>query len=66
VVGSYSGGRFGDPNRDGIEDWFFSFNHFFTLALFFVLGRFVDLDVLETNVYRRNANLEIPVRNFTI
>jgi hypothetical protein len=35
---------------------------FFTLSVFFVLGRFVDLDFLETNdVYRRKADLEIPV-----
>jgi len=31
-------------------------------ASFFVLGRFVDLDFLETNdIYRRKADLEILV-----
>jgi hypothetical protein len=40
---------------------------FFTLAIFFtldvfVLGRFVDLDLLETNnVYRCKTDLEIPI-----
>ena len=65
MVGSRGGGRLGEdanPNRDGTEDRFLSLDRFFILTLFFVLGRFVDLDVLETNyVYRRKANLEIPV-----
>lgn len=65
MVGSRSGGRLGEdanPNRDGTEDRFLSLDRFFILALFFVVGRFVDLDVLETDdVYRRKANLEIPV-----
>lgn len=64
-MGSHSGGRFGEdanPNRDGTEDRFLSQDRFFILALFFVLGLFFDLDLLETNdVYRRKANLEIPV-----
>jgi hypothetical protein len=64
-VGSRSGGRLGEdanPNRDRTGDWFLSLNLFFTLGVFFVLGRFVDVDLLETNdVYRRKADLEIPV-----
>ena len=64
-MGSRSGGRLGEdanPNRDGTQDRFLILDRFFILALFFVLGRFVDLDVLETNdIYRRKANLEIPI-----
>ncbi len=58
-MGSRSGGRLGEganPNGDRTDD------RFLGLALFFVLGRFVDLDLLEMNdVYRRKADLEIPV-----
>ena len=64
-MGSRSGGgpwEDTNPNRDGTDDRFLSLDRFFILALFFVLERFVDFDVLETNdVYRRKANLEIPV-----
>ena len=66
---SRSGGRLGEdanPNRDGTDDWFLSLDRFFVLALF-VLGRFVDLNVLKTNdVYRREANLESQLANSTI
>jgi hypothetical protein len=59
VVGSRSGGRLGEdpnPNRDGTE------NRLLSLDRFFVLGRFVDLDVLEKNdAYRRKADLEIQL-----
>jgi hypothetical protein len=63
-VGSRSGGRLGEdanPNGDRTGDRFPSLAlFFFTLGVFFVLGRFVDLDLLETNdVYRRKADLEI-------
>jgi len=65
VVGSCSGGRFGEdanPNRDGTEDRLLSLNCFFILTLFFALGNFVNPNILETNyVYCRKANLEIPV-----
>ena len=64
-MGSRSGGIAGEdanPNGDRTDDRFLSLALFFTIALFFVLGRFVDLDLLETNdVYRRKADLEIPV-----
>ena len=63
-MGSSRGGRLredADPNRDGTENRLLGLNRFFILALFFVVGCFVNLDVLETNdVYRRKANLEIP------
>lgn len=63
-MGSRSGGRLGEdanPNGDRTDDRFLSLALFFTLGVF-VLGRFVDLDLLETNdVYRRKADLEIPV-----
>ena len=56
VVGSRSRGRHASPNHDRAGDQFLS------LTLFFVLGRFVDLNHLETNhVYCRKADLEIPV-----
>lgn len=64
-MGSGSGGRLREdtnPNRDGTEDRFLSLDRFFILALIFVVGRFVGVDFLETDdVYRREANLEIPV-----
>ena len=64
-MGSRSGSRLGEdtnPNGDRTDDRFLSLALFFTLGVFFVLGRFVDLDLLETNdVYRRKADLEIPV-----
>jgi hypothetical protein len=64
-MGNCSGGRLGEntnPNRDGTEDRFLSFDHFFILTLFFVLGCFIDLNILEMDdVYHRKANLEIPV-----
>jgi hypothetical protein len=64
-VGSCSGGRLGEdanPNGDRTDDRFLSLALFFTLGVFVVLGRFVDLDLLKTNdVYRRKADLEIPV-----
>jgi hypothetical protein len=64
-VGSRSGGRLrGDanPNGDRTGDRFLSLALFFTLGVFFVLGLFVHPDLLETNdVYRRKADLEIPV-----
>ena len=70
-MGSRSGGRIGEnanPNGDRTDDrflghaFFFILALFFTLGVFFVLGRFVDLGLLETNdVYRRKADLEIPV-----
>ena len=64
-MGSGSGGRPGEdanPHRDGTEDRFLGLDRFFILTLLFILGRFADLDVLETDdVYRRKANLEIPV-----
>lgn len=54
-MGSRSGGRLGEdanPNGDGADD------RSLNLDRFFVLGRFVDLDLLETNdVYRRKADL---------
>lgn len=35
------------------------------MRVFFVFGRFTNLDHLETNdFYRRKADLEIPVSNF--
>ena len=65
MVGSRSGGRLGEdanPNRDGTENRFRGLNRFFILALFFLLGRLVDLDLLGTDdVYCRKSNLEIPV-----
>ena len=59
-MGSRSGGRLGEdtnPNRDETE------NRFRRLILaLFLLGRFVDLDLLETNdVYGRKVNLDIRV-----
>jgi hypothetical protein len=67
-VGSRSGGRPGgdtNPNGDRTDDRFLqrlSLALFFTLGVFFILRRFVDLDLLETNdVYRRKADLEMPV-----
>jgi hypothetical protein len=64
-MGSRSGGSVGEdtnPNGDRTDDRFLSLALFFAIALFFVLGRFVDLDLLETNnVYCRKADLEIPV-----
>jgi hypothetical protein len=64
-VGSRSGGRLGgdaNPNGDRTDNRFLSLALFFTLSVFFILGRFVDLDLLETNdVYRRKVDLEIPV-----
>lgn len=65
-MGSCSRGRPGEdasPNRDRTDDRFLSLAlFFFILVLFFVLERFVDLNRLETNnVYRRKADLEIPV-----
>jgi hypothetical protein len=79
-MGSRRGGSVGEdanPNGDRTDDRFLSLALFFTIALlftpallftlgvFFVLGRFVDLDLLETNdVYRRKADLEIPVSKF--
>lgn len=64
-MGSRGGGRLGEdanPNGDRTGDRFLSLALFFTLALFFDLGRFADLGLLETNdVYRRKADLEIPV-----
>jgi len=64
-VGSRSGGRLGEdpnPNGDGTDDQFLSLALLFTLGVFFVLGRFVDLDFLEANdIYRCKADLEIPV-----
>jgi hypothetical protein len=58
-VSSRSGGRLGEdanPNRDGTEDRSLS------LDWFVILGRFVDLDVLETDdVYSRKTNLEIKL-----
>jgi hypothetical protein len=64
-MGSRSGGSVGEdanPNGDRTDDRFLSLALFFAIALFFVLGRFVDLDLLETNdVYRRKADLEISV-----
>jgi hypothetical protein len=60
-VGSRSRGRLGgnaDPNGDRTDDRFLSL----TLGVFFILGRFVNLDLLETNnVYRCKADLEISV-----
>ena len=71
VVGSRSGGRLGeDPNPDGdrTNDRFLSLDRFFilvlfiTLNVFFILRRFVNPDLLETNnIYRCKANLEILV-----
>jgi hypothetical protein len=64
-VGSRSGGGLGgnaDPNGDRTDDRFLSLTLPFTLGVFFVLGRFVNLDLLETNnVYRCKADLEISV-----
>lgn len=64
-MGSSSGGRLGEdanPNRDGTENGLLNLDRFFILALIFVVGCFINLDVLETNdIYRRKANLEIPV-----
>ena len=70
-MGGRSGGSAGEdanPNGDRTDDQFLNLALFFTIALFFapgvffILGRFVDLDLLETNnVYRRKADLEIPV-----
>jgi hypothetical protein len=64
VVGNRSGGRIGEdasPNGDRTDDRFLSLALFLTLALFF-LGCFVNLDLLKTNdVYRREADLVIPV-----
>ncbi len=65
-MGSRSGGRLrGDanPNGDRTDDRFLSLNRFFIFALFFTPGVFFDLlDHLETDdVYRRKADLEIPV-----
>jgi hypothetical protein len=64
-VGGRSGGRLGgnaDPNGDRTDCRFLSLTLLFTLGIFFVLRRFVNLDLLETNnVYRCKANLEIPV-----
>ena len=49
-----------NPNREGTEDRFLSLDRFFILALIFVLLRFDNLDLLETDdVYRRKVNLEI-------
>ena len=64
-MSSGSGSRLGkdaNPHCDGTEDRFLSFDRFFILVLFFVLRRFSEIDGLETDdVYRRKANLEIPV-----
>jgi hypothetical protein len=67
-VGSCSGGRVGgdtNPNGDRTDDRFLqrlSLALFFTLGDFFIVRRFVDLDLLETNnIYRSKADLEIPV-----
>jgi hypothetical protein len=82
-MGSRSGGNVGEdtnPNGDRTDDRFLSLALFFftitlffvitvifTFALFFVLGRFVDLDLLETNdVYRRKADLESQLANSMI
>ena len=65
-MGSRSGGRLGEdanPDGDRTDDRFLSLDRFVILALFFfILRRFVDPDLLETNdVYRRKADLEILV-----
>ena len=64
-MGGRSGGRLredANPNGDRTDDRFLSLALFFTPGVFFILGRFVDLDLFETNdVYRRKADLEIPV-----
>ena len=70
-MGGRSGGCAGEdanPNSDRTDDRFLNLSLFITIALFFapglffVLRRFVDLDLLETNnVYRRKEDLEIPV-----
>ncbi len=74
-MGSRSGGRLGEdanPNGDRSDDGvlirglaIFSFFTFRVDLFFFILGRFVDFEPLETNdIYRRKADLEIPVRNW--
>jgi hypothetical protein len=64
-VGSRSGGRLGEdanPNSNWTGDRFHNLALFFTLGVFFLLGRFVDIDLLETNyIYSRRADLEIPI-----
>ena len=75
-MGNRSGGSIGgdaNPNGDRTDDRFLRLALFFTLAIFFilalfftldvfVLGRFVVIDLLESNnVYRRKTDLEIPV-----
>ena len=66
-MSSRSSGRLGgdtNPNCDGTEDRFLGLDCFSTFALF-ILGCFVNLDILETNnVYRCKANLKIPVGKF--
>ena len=61
VMGSRSGGRLGEdanPNDDRIDDQFLSLALFSTLGIFFVLGRFIDLDLFETNdVYQQPFSL---------
>lgn len=64
-MGSCSGGRLREdpnPNGDRTDDRFLSLALLLTLGVFLVLGRYVDLDFLETNdIYRCKADLEIPV-----
>ncbi len=63
-MGSRSGGRLredANPDGDRTDDRFPNLDRFFVLVLF-ILRRFVDRDLLETNnVYRRKADLEILV-----
>ena len=65
IVGSRSGDRLGEdanPDRDRTDGRFLSLDCFFILVqvLFFILRRFVDPNLLETNdIYRRKADLGV-------
>lgn len=63
-MGSSNGGRLREdtnPNSNRTDDRFFSFSRFFIS----ILGRFVDLNRLETdNVYCCKVDLKIPVSIF--
>ena len=64
-MGSRSRGRLGEdanPDGDRTDDRFLSLDRFVILVLFFILRRFVNPNLLETNnVYCRKADLEILV-----
>lgn len=69
-MGSRGGGSPGEdanPDSDGTDDGFLGLSLFrFFIGVFFVRGRFIDLDRLETNdVYGREEDLEIPLLSST-